>query len=377
MKIFKTIDAAEEKLLNYDPIKEIYYVERHKFPLEDVKGMKEIIETNWKKILDNFICILKVLHTYIVTDDYLNNVERYINDEIYELNEKVSNIQLHEFNFAFDKKEKIVKITLLFNLYACCVVPQGNPKYLLEDGTLAYLPKALSYFRGEDNYDYSLLPSIYRGKEFNTKVEQFGDKGGTLTFASFLFDYYYKCGFIKRYDAFEKYNEVDYKFCSLMQHAGCKSPLLDVTQNSKIAVSFASSSKTDIDGSLYVFSNLTEVNESESMRDLSIFVINRKLDYLALIRNTPILLCNIKNFDVELKLLTTQTNDRMKFQKGAFLYINKCIIINHKILLPISNKNIKKYRISVDYKKIYQLKIEPRYKYEFLMDPYSYLKEQC
>ena len=110
------------------------------------------------------------------------------------------------------------------------------------------------------------------------------------------------------------------------------------------------------------------------MRDLSVFVTNRKLDLKSVLRKTPIIICGIDKFDLELKLFTAQTNDRMKFQKGAFLYINKCVIVNNKILLPVFNKYLKKYRISSAYKKDYQNFVEPRYKYEFLMDPYKYLK---
>ena len=160
-----------------------------------------------------------------------------------------------------------------------------------------------------------------------------------------------------------------------MQHAGCKSPLLDITKNSKIAVSFASDKNRKHDGSLYVFSDIKEIDASENMKRLSIFAINKKLDYLTIIRRTRIIFCGLDKFDVEFKILTSQTNDRMKFQEGAFLYINKCIIVNKKLLLPISNKKIKKYRVTSTYKNKYQASAEPRYQVRYLMDPYSYLKD--
>lgn len=364
MGTFELIDTIETKLLNYTPIDEVYYVERHKIPFSNVEGLCDIVKQNWLIILKNFINVLKVLYDYIAADDYLNNEESFINDDIYELFETINNEKLNDVDY--EKKEKITKITLLLNIYASRVVPQGNPKYLREDGTLEVAFKQNVFFRGEDDYDYSLLPSIYRKQSFS-------EKGKTLDYDSFLFPYYNKRGLVYEYNRFQKYKEIDYNFCSLMQHAGCKSPLLDITQNSKIAISFASDSECDKDGSLYVFSGVEEVNKEVSMRTLDIFAIDRKLDFLTCVRNKRIILCNLNEFDVEFKILTGQTNDRMKFQEGAFLFLNKCIIVNGKLLLPISNKRIKKYCITSSYKKRYQSSIEARYQVKYLMDPYLFL----
>lgn len=367
MDVFELIDNIEEKLLFYQPIKDIYFVEKHKLPFSNIKWLCEEVESKWGKIIKNFTNVLNCLCLYIDEDDYLNNAESYINDGIFDLNEAIKTVSLNDIEF--DKKEKITKITLLLNLYACCVVPQGNPKYLLEDGTFKFSFKSNNvYFRGEDSYDYSLLPSIYRN-------EIFDEKGKTLNYSSFLFPFYHSRGLLQKYNNFQKYEEIDYSFCSLMQHAGCKSPLLDITKNSKIAVSFASDKNRKHDGSLYVFSDIKEIDASENMKRLSIFAINKKLDYLTIIRRTRIIFCGLDKFDVEFKILTSQTNDRMKFQEGAFLYINKCIIVNKKLLLPISNKKIKKYRVTSTYKNKYQDSAEPRYQVRYLMDPYSYLKD--
>lgn len=67
----------------------------------------------------------------------------------------------------------------------------------------------------------------------------------------------------------------------------------------------------------------------------------------------------------------------MVFQRGAFLYLNKGIVINGKLLLPIGNKVIKKYRIdSLTRERIKKtIAEEPRYSIEPLMDPYSYFRE--
>ena len=249
-----------------------------------------MISSNWDRICNNFVKILRVLRTYIEDDDYLVNSESVINEDIFDLSELSKTI--YENKFDKTGKERIAKITLLLNLYSCCVVPQGNPKYLQDDGRLVYKHDNNTYYRGEDNYNYPLLPSIYRNLDS-------GDKGNMLNYTTFLFPYYYNKGLINKYDEFQVYNDINYDFCALMQHAGCKSPFLDITSDSKIAVSFASSSNQDNDGSLYVFSNIRETQSSEEMRKISVFAINRKLDFLTVVRRTPILLCGIDNMEIK------------------------------------------------------------------------------
>ena len=367
MDLFSIIDLVEDKLLNYEPIKEIYYVERHHNPISEIVGLIEKIRINWIRIRNNFLNVLKVLSLYIDKDDYLDNQESYINEDIFELNLLANNINMTQYESNDVYLEKIAKITLLLNLYACCVVPQGNPKYILNDDWLNYKVNQNVYFRGEEDYNYSLMPSIYRN-------EMFGVVGKTLNFANFLFPYYYDRKLIEKYNEFQEYTEINYDFCSLMQHAGCKSPLLDITKDPRVALSFASCSNNGKDGSIYVFSGIKETSNDE-MRKLSVFAVDRKLDYLTVVRKTPILLCGLDKFELELEILTLKSNDRMKFQKGAFLFINKCIIVNNKVLLPVSNKHIKKYKIpAADKGKIIN-SLNKRYDKKYLMNPYAFLSD--
>lgn len=336
MEFLELINLIEIKLLAYVPLQEIYDVEKHQTELgslyyEDV-SLLEMVENNWDRICLNLFKVLKELSEYIDKDDYLNNAESEINSYIFELKEilnKKNIIDLYKV-----QKEKIVKTTLLLNLYACCVVPQGKSDYVMNENWRYNKSNVNTLFRGEEDYNYSLIASIYRN-------EDFGINGQTLNISSFLFPYYKKSKLIEKYEAFNNFSFIDYDFCSLMQHSGCKSPFLDISYDPSVSLSFASYFKQDVDGALYVFSNIKKIDEEE-MDKLSVFAINRRLDLLTLVRKTPILLCGLDKFEIELEVLTKQTNDRMKFQKGAFLYINKCIIVNNRILLPISNKNIKK-----------------------------------
>ena len=232
MEFIKLLDIVERKILNYKPLDEIYYVDRHNNPFSEVVGLVDSIKNNWRRICDNFVNALKVLSSYIDKDDYLDNSESKINEDIFEINLISKDVYLEKYNFDM-YREKIAKVTLLLNLYACCVVPQGNPQYIDNYDWLNNKANDGCFFRGEGDYNFSLLPSIYR-------KEKYGENGKTLNYGSFLFPYYHSRGLIHKYNEFQKYEEINYDFCSLMQHAECNSPFLDITEDARVALSFAS-----------------------------------------------------------------------------------------------------------------------------------------
>lgn len=63
-------------------------------------------------------------------------------------------------------------------MYSCCIVPQSKPEYLLNDGTLVFKDTDNNYYRDENNYNYSLLPSIYRNEDFEAKGNKYNFKVG-------------------------------------------------------------------------------------------------------------------------------------------------------------------------------------------------------
>lgn len=368
MRPFDLFASLSEKLLNYEPLLRIYDKRNHSFPLKDIEMYSKFDQIDWAKILVNYQSVLKGLYVYIANDDYLNNFESYINDEIFDLHEEFLSFDIYNAND--EQKELFLKTILLLNLYACCVVQQGNPDRILSNGELDTKKSVNTMFRGEDNYSYSLLPSVYRDLKINK-----------LTVINFneLHSYYNSKKLISKYRSFCGNTDVDYVFCSLMQHAGCKSPFLDVTSDIKVALSFACHTNQNTDGALYVFNSIQE-NKKNDMRNISVVITNRRFDLMTIIRRTPILFCDISKFDVSMKLLKEQTNDRMIFQKGAFLYINRCIIVNNVLLLPITNKRIKKYRLTKEMKNhfdtLFQQPENNRYYYDYLLNPYEYLKSK-
>lgn len=166
---------------------------------------------------------------------------------------------------------------------------------------------------------------------------------------------------------------INYEFCSLMQHCGCNSPFIDLTLNPKVALSFACSSKQDVDGSIYVFDGIPTVSKNNEIADIDVILTNRKLNLMTFIGEEPILFCGLDKFDVSAVIYTFKTNDRMKMQKGAFLFLRHCLIINGRLLLPVNNKYIKKYRLNPEFKRDYvKLVSETVDDIKYLMNPYDF-----
>ena len=88
--------------------------------------------------------------------------------------------------------------------------------------------------------------------------------------------------------------------------------------------------------------------------------------------------CTLKSFQCRCSILTNQTNDRMKVQKGVFLCFERGFIIDGHLLLYDRNGVVIKYVFphnSVKHVHNYVVKNNPEYEYECLMDPYLFVKK--
>lgn len=93
---------------------------------------------------------------------------------------------------------------------------------------------ALSLYRGQSNYEWSLLPSVYRNNQFR-----------------------YESIYIKELERIQPSEFAGYdNFSKLvkMQHYGLPTRLLDVTLNPLVALYFACANNYDADGAFYYFS---------------------------------------------------------------------------------------------------------------------------
>ena len=116
--------------------------------------------------------------------------------------------------------------------------------------------------------------------------------------------------------------------------------------------------------------------------DIDVFINEKKVSMFSVIRGKCLFQCTYDDFRVDAFILTDKTNDRMKYQKGCFLYFRRAVIINGSLLLPINFGRIRKYTIPANGKTLTKRKIAQRiksdYKYympQYLMDPYKYFEE--
>jgi len=92
--------------------------------------------------------------------------------------------------------------------------------------------------------------------------------------------------------------------------------------------------------------------------------------------------CTYKDFEIEAFVLKEKTNDRMKYQKGCFLYFQKAMIVNEVLLIPVNFGRISKYNIPSQGKTLNKFSIYrvikekyEHYKYEYMMNPYKFFED--
>lgn len=231
-------------------------------------------------------------------------------------------------------------------------------------------------FRGEDNFDFNLIPSFYR--KGLTKFED----DITVIDDNYLKGAYIKNGMLQLYREIfgSKYG---YGFLAFMQHTFAYSPFLDFTRSHVIALAFAATKISEgKDGSIYVLDTKNDVSKNRIKDKRKVIYSKRRLNIHDKMGDKSLYNCSFLDFEPMIRLYKNQPNDRMKYQKGIFMDIYRCIIVNGILLLPVGSEKLVKYRIpsaklEFNKKKIAYIirKSYPQYKYRLLMNPYLYFEK--
>lgn len=225
----------------------------------------------------------------------------------------------------------------------------------------AYHPNVndFSLYRGQSDYEWSLLPSIYRNNQFQ-----------------------YESIYIKELERIQPDEFAGYdNFSKLvkMQHYGLPTRLLDVTLNPLVALYFACAQNFDTDGAFYYFSTPTFWQDNWAVQIVADYAADH-LNYMKdLIARERRRLQDYVSADQKVKeaiihalgvpghaVLPQSSNRRIQQQSGAFIlfgmtfkkikpnefpsgYMPYCELdeTNNSLICPV----IKKIRIPAQYKK--------------------------
>lgn len=277
-------------------------------------------------------------------------------------------------DYSLDEISIIAQFNCLMTMFLCTYVIETSSKISELTSDDFKVDGHPIYFRGHNDVRYPLLPSFYRNLVC---------RDNPITYETVI-EKYKEFGFLDKYRKVFPNNVNDFNMLSYIQHCVSYSPLLDVTKSLDIATIFACNGKginpndyENNDAAIFVF-----IDWDNKKHNVSCLRINRirnslKFDSKIIINNNDekyLFECSDDDFEIEYSFNDEATNDRMKYQQGAFLFINKATIIKNHILIPLSQMTIIKIIIPRFKKQqLYKQKIEkqPGYEVEKLLNPYQ------
>lgn len=228
------------------------------------------------------------------------------------------------------------------------------------------------YYRGHSDFEFALIPSFYRALDIK-------EAKACIDF-DFIKKRYKEIGLLNK-------DNLNFKKIALFQHSIAYSPLLDITSDKNIATIFATCGQgmnpNDYykkDAALYTFEFIDQnIPRDKRIKEINIIMFKNKIDLLTKANeNSYFFELNYKDFLIDYSVINDCGNDRMKAQKGAFLFIKKAYCINGVFMIPNSQISITKERISPDKKRdLYSgiIKKNDKLDIKYLMDPYLKFSE--
>lgn len=229
------------------------------------------------------------------------------------------------------------------------------------------------YFRGESYYDWQLNSSLVR------KTSSL--LGGNRLVLDYDFMIKSLIEYKERYDKYISSRHSYARFLFFLQHSMSLSPFIDITKNLWIALSFALSNIEDYKDDIAIYGIKVKGNKKDNSNILERYTdIENVCTGLSVGINK-----NIKGSDkVEMYIVDSNDlnilNDRMLYQKGAFLLLNNYSYTNNDNNQKLDETffELTKYLVSKDI--LDELKVilsdeYPKYKYEYLSEPYEIFED--
>lgn len=385
--LLKYLTTIHDILINNEDVADIFNVDDDKNSDNSFHENAVFPLIDWEKCYSCLKSTVNYLIEYAYKNDDIDKSETELNEAIYDLhllleNSKSSNIANH---LAKEDRLLLLKTHVLLLMFSItATITKDISKLIDQNLSLLYKPTDNTFYRGHSDEKYKLIPTICRSYD----TSKYGKE---MTYSA-LYGLYRQANLINKYANVFGLNSIDEEFCSFMQHSCSYSPFLDLTKKHIVALSFATNNYGNINDYYQKKSAVLEFSFSDniytstpSMSKIDIYFMKNRFKYFSTFKGQYLFYCVPSAFDPIIYLLTRQTNDRMKYQDGAFLYFQSCVVVNGHILMPYRIGKITKYTISPSKKyllnksDIYQKIVSEyrQYDFEHLMDPYLYFLEMA
>lgn len=379
-KLFKFLQSNNN-------LKKIYNIKYNDFSVEKLKCNPYFCNIDWERVYEAFIYTLTYINDFCYKNDDCIRGDFDLSESVYDILKLAENSVLRK---SFDEKTKFLLLKTHVMLVMFCLTNNPN-KYVDElitpDLNLKNQNIGAVYFRGHTNDEYQLIPSMFRYLRVPKK-----DKFLHLNWEE-IEKLYKKSGLIAKHKNIFYSDVVDYDFLAFMQHATSYSPLLDLTSNHIVALSFATTKNEFVSLETYLNKNASIIKFSldnnliikDKLKEIDVYIFQRKLSPCDMIGEKLIFYSVPTDFNPSIEFMLSKTNDRMKYQSGLFMYYTFCVIVNGTLLLPYKKCKIIKYIIPpkaippqvLDKRNIHnRIKSnKSQYDYDHLMNPYKYFSE--